>query len=69
MVINMELEEKLKDREICIEKAGNIAQAALELNHIFEDAQAAADQYLESLHRIHERPDDVQSSSPEKEEI
>lgn len=45
-------EEKLNEREIQIEKAGSIAEAALQLNHIFEDAQKAADQYLENVYRL-----------------
>ena len=44
-----ELEGKLADREIRIRKSGSIAEAALKLNHIFEAAQAAADQYLENV--------------------
>ena len=43
------LEEKLADREIRIQEAGSIAEAALKLNGIFEAAQAAADQYLENV--------------------
>ena len=39
-------ESKLRDREILLENSGNIAEAALRLNHIFEDAQRAAEQYL-----------------------
>lgn len=41
--------EKLKNRMIVIEKAGSIAEAAMELNNIFELAQRTADQYLESV--------------------
>jgi len=44
-----ELEGKLEDREIRIRESGSIAEAALKLNHIFEAAQAAADQYLENV--------------------
>ncbi|MBR2728686.1 MAG: DNA repair protein [Lachnospiraceae bacterium] len=44
-----ELEGKLADREIRIRESGSIAEAALKLNHIFEAAQAAADQYLENV--------------------
>ena len=40
---------RLAERQIQVEKAGSIAEAALALNHIFEDAQAAAEQYLENL--------------------
>ena len=44
--------EALKRREIAIAEAGNIAEAALQLNRVFEQAQAAADQYLENVRRI-----------------
>ena len=40
-----ETEKKLQDRIIEIEEAGSLAEAALRLNRIFEDAQAACDQY------------------------
>ena len=49
-----ELEEKLaaanealQSREITIQESGNIAEAALKLNNVFADAQAAADQFCE----------------------
>ena len=44
--------EKLKSREIVMAKAGSIAEASLALNHIFSDAQKAADQYLENVRRL-----------------
>ena len=50
--LRKELEEKnaaLDDRRIQMEKAGSIAEAALKLNEVFEAAQRAADQYLESV--------------------
>ena len=50
--LRKELEEKnaaLEDRRIQIENAGSIADAALKINEVFEAAQKAADQYLESL--------------------
>lgn len=43
------LKEQLADRKLKIEKAGSIAEAALELSGIFEAAQKAADEYLEFL--------------------
>ena len=49
---NQELESlqaQLQTRQIALSQAGNIAEAALRLNGIFEAAQAAADQYLESV--------------------
>ncbi len=47
-----DMEKRLKDREIAIQKAGSIAEASLVLNHIFTDAQKAADLYLENVKRI-----------------
>ena len=44
--------EALKRREIALAEAGNIAEAALRLNRVFEQAQAAADHYLENVRRI-----------------
>ena len=44
-----ELEEKLADKTVKIETAGNLAEAALRLSGVFEAAQAASEIYLESL--------------------
>ena len=44
-----QLEEKLTEKNIILEKSGSIAEASLRLNKIFEDAQAAADQYVMSV--------------------
>ena len=44
-----QLEERLQQRQLQYESAGNIAQAALQVSGIFEAAQAAADQYLENV--------------------
>lgn len=49
---NARLTEQLNYRKIRLETSGSIAEAALALNHIFEDAQAAADQYLESIRAL-----------------
>lgn len=49
-----ELERQLQDKNIVISKAGSIAEAALRLNHIFEDAQQAADQYVQSVKGLYE---------------
>ena len=42
-------EEKLDQREIILDEAGSIAEASLQLNGIFEAAQSASQQYLESI--------------------
>lgn len=44
-----EAEQKLQSRQITIENAGSLADAAVELNHVLLAAQAAADQYLENI--------------------
>lgn len=44
--------EKLESREIYIKNAGSIAEAALKMNHIFEDADVAAQQYLENIKKM-----------------
>lgn len=42
-------EEKLSRREIMINEAGSIAEASLQLNGVFEAAQSASKQYLDSI--------------------
>lgn len=55
-----ELDQKnaeLAQRHLLMEQAGSIAEAALRLNGVFEAAQRAADQYLESLQAMAQRRD------------
>lgn len=49
---NRELEKELESRRILIQNAGSIAEAALQLNRVFEAAQKAADQYLENVQSL-----------------
>ena len=51
---NRELEKKLEDKRIRLNSAGNIADAALEINNCFRDAQNAAEQYLSEIKAIRE---------------
>ncbi len=44
-----ELNSKLDDKMIRMDQSGSIAEASLSLNYVFEDAQAAADEYLQSI--------------------
>ena len=46
---NANLRRQLADRTLRLEQVGSIAEAALSLNRVFEAAQTAADQYLESV--------------------
>lgn len=47
-------EAQLKDRRILIDQAGSIAEAALQLNNVFEAADRAVQQYLENVRRMTE---------------
>lgn len=50
--LRRELEEtkkQLADRSLHMQEAGSIAEASMQLNGVFEAAQRAADQYLESI--------------------
>lgn len=44
--------EALAKKEIVIREAGSIAEASLQLNGVFSAAQAACDQYLESVRAL-----------------
>lgn len=52
-------ETALKSREIAIDKAGSLAEASLQLNGVFEAAQAASEQYMENIRRLSERQEAV----------
>lgn len=43
---------QLRDRQITIENAGSLAEAAMSLSGIFQTADAAAQQYLESVRQL-----------------
>lgn len=47
----------IADKRINIEKAGSIAEAALQLNNVFGAAQAAAEQYLSNIQTYSQRCD------------
>lgn len=55
----VEAEKKLAEREIRIDRAGSIAEAALAVSGIFESAEKAASQYLENIERLSSRQEDV----------
>lgn len=52
-------QEKVHKREIAIDNAGSIAEAALQLNHVFEAAQDACKQYTENIRLLNERQDTI----------
>ena len=49
-----EAKEELERRRILSENAGSIAEASLRLNQVFENAQKAADMYLENISLMNE---------------
>ncbi len=53
------LHKQLQDREIAIENAGSIAEAALVLNDVFLAAENAAMQYVDNLARLNTRCDEI----------
>lgn len=44
-----EAQEKLASRKLEMDKAGSIAEAALQLNGVYEAAQAACQQYIDNM--------------------
>ena len=56
--------DQLRNREITISNAGSIAEAALTLNAVFDDAQKAVDQYIENVKRM-TRPEAEGEADPE----
>lgn len=50
-----EAKAELERRDIAVSTSGTLAEAALKLNRIFEDADRAAAQYLESIQAQEER--------------
>ena len=52
---NKEIERELTDKRLRLSSAGNIADAALEMNDCFRSAQKAAEQYLSEIKAIREK--------------
>ena len=51
---NQALESELADKRLRLRNAGNIADAALEINNCFRSAQNAAEQYLNEIKTMRE---------------
>lgn len=47
-----EAERALEDRRITVARAGSLAEASLQLNEVFADADRAARQYVENVQRL-----------------
>lgn len=46
--------QQIEDRRILVQNAGSIAEAAVQLSHVMEAAQEAADRYVENVKRVYE---------------
>lgn len=63
-------EAELNSRQIAINNAGSLAEAALSLNHVFDAAESAAQQYIENIKRISDQQDLIcQNIQKKAEEI
>lgn len=61
-----EAEAKLQSRDIKVNKAGSIAEAALALNGVFQAAEAAAAQYLENLRILNDKQEKLEAEARAK---
>ena len=62
------LEEELNTRRIQCVEIGSLAEAALALNHVFEDADRAAAEFLDYVHRYGAKavqPPDAAAQQPD----
>jgi hypothetical protein len=50
-----DLQGQLEEKELKISRAGSIAEASVSLSRVFEEAQKAADQYLENVKLLHDQ--------------
>ena len=63
-----EAKAKLEDRRIRIQESGSIAEASLKLTQIFEEAQKAADLYVENVKRSAEKTQEAEQQETERQE-
>ena len=47
-----EVQSRLAERDLVLEEAGSIAEAAMRVNKVYQVAQAAVDQYIVSIQRL-----------------
>lgn len=60
-----ETRKQLEDRSILLEKSGSLADASLAIFRVLEDAQKAADLYLENIRGGHYQKDEVSQQAEE----
>ena len=62
------LQTELEEKNIKMRTTGSIAEASLKLNGVFEAAQKAADQYLESVISVDFTASEIEKAAKEKAE-
>lgn len=60
---NAELKKRLEDKELAVTRAGSIAEASIQLNGVFEAAQAAAEQYLLNVRQLEAKCDQMRADA------
>lgn len=60
------LQKQLEDKKVAIGKAGSIAEACLQINGIFEAAQASAEQYLVNVRNQEALCQEMEKATEEK---
>ena len=54
VAVNEKLSRELTDKRIRLNQAGSIAEAVVDMYHVMESAQSAADHYLEEIRLMRE---------------
>ena len=63
-----EAEARLADRTLVMERSGSMAEAAMQLNGVFDQAQQAANDYLESIRHANAEPESYAKTIREQAE-
>lgn len=61
-----ELNDKLQARELSVKNAGSIAEASLKISGVFEDADSAAQIYLENVKKLSGEGEDLSKQLEEE---
>lgn len=61
-----ELNDKLQARELSVKNAGSIAEASLKISSVFEDADSAAQIYLENVKKLSGEGEDLSKQLEEE---
>ena len=62
----LQTQEQLQAQQIRVSQAGSIAEAALQLNDIFETAQSTADLYLQRVKQRDDQIEEIEASARQR---